>query len=429
VTEPRTTTGHRRCRVCVEDGNRGARAQRRARDGDLAVFAVALAVVVVVVSGGCAPGSRGHRRLSRIPSGATSGARPAAAAPATTPATTTAVPIAREADDHDTLSVSHEDARLAFDVAAEAGGSPAAVVLGARVTRAHGVRGPGVVIVPGGGDVSRNGRRNGDGVVAYGAPVDVSRAWAEAFASRGAVVVSYDKRTCGANDDPLCTTNPQGDVDARGPVALAVDVDAACALLRRDPAFDGRLVLLAHGQAAQVALSSTCAQSAQAIVLLSPIPRAVDAVLVDALLERQQAAATEATRSVTAKAAATAEAARLKNLAASRAASFASMKSGKFSPDARVDGATIAFWLGWMKLTAETPTLLAPVGERVVTVVGGADRQLSSADRVAAAALPARHRVVVEDADHHLLLGGQLVPVATEPVFAAIDAVLGAPGS
>jgi alpha-beta hydrolase superfamily lysophospholipase len=291
------------------------------------------------------------------------------------------------------------------------------------------VRGPGVVVVPGGGDVSRDGTRKGDGVVAYRAGVDVTRRWAEAFASRGAVVLAWDKRTCGANDAPGCKTNPQGDVDAHGPVALAKDVDAACALLRAEPLFDGRLVLLAHGQAGQIALSSTCAASAAAVVLLSPIPRAVDDVIVDALLDRQATAADAAKTAATPdeKARRLDEAARLKNQAASRAASFASMKAGKFAADARVDGATLAFWTGWMTLTAQTPTLAATHKDRIVVVVGAADRQLSATDRASALALPARTAIAVERADHHLLVDEELPPTATEPVFSALDALLAPP--
>jgi alpha-beta hydrolase superfamily lysophospholipase len=329
------------------------------------------------------------------------------------------------------LNVTARDTAVSFVVDDAAGGAPLSVSLGARITKAEGVHGPGVVVVPGGGDVSRDGRRQGDGVSTYPAAVDVARAWAEAFAGRGAVVLTYDKRTCGHNDDPQCTTNPQADVDAQGPVALARDVDAACALLRRDSDFDGRLVLLAHGQAGQVALASTCAASASAVVLLSPIPRSIDDVLVDAIAARAKAAddAARQTRNPDDKRARQAEAARLKNLGASRAASFSSMKSAKFSPTARVDGATIAFWLGWMKLTADTTSLASSVKERLVVVVGGRDRQLSPGDKTAAAALPAHRFLVVDDADHHLLVDGALSDAVTEPVFAAVDEILGTPGS
>jgi alpha-beta hydrolase superfamily lysophospholipase len=409
-----------------------------ARRRRIAVLVALLVAVVVVDAAGCATGRRhrGLRRLAQTPSSASSSspAEPtarvdevpgAAATPGTPVADGPAVV------DEAPLKVVDVDVRLQFAAPAGPGGADVDIDLRGRLTRADGARGPGVVIVPGAGDVSRDGTRRGDGVITYRAPVDVTRQWASVLASRGAVVLAWDKRTCGANDAPGCTTNPQGDVDARGPEALARDVDAACALVRADPAFDGRLVLLAHGQGAQVALASSCAATAGAIVLLSPIPRAVDSVLVDALVDRQAAAqaAAKTSPSPAEKTRHLDEAARLKNQAGSRAASFASMKEGRFAPDARVDGATLAFWTGWIDLTARTPSLLAPVRDRVVVVVGEIDRQLSAADRAAAAALPARTALVVPGADHHLLVEEQLPPTVTEPLLQAVDALLAVPGS
>ncbi len=304
------------------------------------------------------------------------------------------------------------------------------IVLGALITAPAHEKGPGIVIVPGGSDVSKEGTRKGDGVVVYPAPAHTGSLWSDAFAARGAIVLTYDKRTCGPNDTASCHKNPQVDVDAEGPGALAKDVDAACALVRKAPGFDGRLVLWAHGQAAQVALSSSCAQEATAIVLLSPIPRAIDAVLVGALTDRQQQSEARA------KAASTPEersflldqASALKNLAGTKAAGFASMKSGKFAKDARVDGATIAFWLGWMSLTERTRALLEPLRSKVVIVVGAGDQQLSSPDRKAAQALPAT-RVVVVEADHHLLVQGALDDEVVQQIADAIDVVIGVPVS
>ncbi len=336
-------------------------------------------------------------------------------------------PPAPDADE--ALEVQRRDVRIAFSLDEATPGGPATIDLGARITKARGVRGPGVVFVPGAGDVSRDGTRKGDGVVTYTASVDVTRAWADAFAARGAVALAWDKRTCGANDVAVCTTNPQADVDERGPAALARDVDEACAVVRREPDFDGRLVLFAHAQAAQVALASSCATAASAIVLLAPVPRAVDDVIVGAIVDRQRAAEADARAAATPedKARAQGEAARLKNLAGSRAASFASMRDGRFAADARVDGATIAYWLAWRALTEQTPALLVPVKDKVIVVVGGADLQLSADDRAAAAALPSRRALVIDHADHHLLVGEQLAPVVTEPVFSAIDELLEAP--
>lgn len=286
------------------------------------------------------------------------------------------------------------------------------------------VKGPVVVIVPGGSDISRRGLRRGDGVITYPAPVAVTTSWQQAFGGAGAWSLAYDKRTCGPNDDAECQKNPQVDVDATGPIALAKDVDAACAAARLLPGYDGRLVLMAHGQGAQVALSAACAKEAKAIVLLNPIPRAVDAVLVDAVSARQVALAKEAKAASGDEHAALEErAAGLKNLAASRAAAFASMTSGKFSPDARVDGATIAFWVGWIGLTAKTPALVEAHRARTIVVVADGDSQLAPADRERSLALPAA-KVLEVHGDHHTLVDAALDAAVTTAVLEALEPLL-----
>jgi hypothetical protein len=158
--------------------------------------------------------------------------------------------------------------------------------LGALLVHPRDGKGPAILIVPGASDVSRKGTRAGDGVTRYAQPVDVYSEWADAFAKRGANILLWDKRTCGPNDDPMCKKNSRDDIDAEGPVALAKDVDAACALAKSEPSVDGRIVLFAHAQAAQVALSSACAKDAAAIVLVAPIPRAIDEVIVAGLKDR-----------------------------------------------------------------------------------------------------------------------------------------------
>jgi len=297
------------------------------------------------------------------------------------------------------------------------------------------VKGPVFVIIPGASDVSRRGLRRGDGVSTYREPVAVTTAWQDAIGHAGAHSLAYDKRTCGPNDDGECQKNPQGDLDERGPVALAADVDAACAVAAALPGTDGRVVLLAHGQGAQVALASDCAKNAAAVVLLSPVPRGIDAVLVEALLTRAKAKAQEAKKAPPeTKQAQEDEAAALRNLGASRQASFDSMRSGKFAKDARVDGATIAFWLSWIELTDKTKAMLEPVKNKAIVVVAKGDRQLGAADHALARELPAA-RFVEVDADHHLLsppVGSApptLAPTTTSAVIDAVVAVIAKPSS
>lgn len=298
--------------------------------------------------------------------------------------------------------------------------------LGATIIRPTHGSGPGVVVVPGSGDVSRRGARSGDGTRLYARPVDVSTAWAEALAQRGAHVLLYDKRTCGPKDDARCNENPQHDVDAVGPVALARDVDAACTALRADPRVTGDIILLAHGQAGQVALASSCARTAQAIVLVSPIPRAVDQVIVAGLRHRHEAtvrAAREA-RDAQERAALEDGALKLRNLAATREAEFSSMTRGRFSRGARVGGATVDFWKGWVALTARTPELVAAARGKLVVVQGGADTQQSPADQRRARAWAPSSAVEVDGADHHLLSQERLAPTTVARVAEAIDRIL-----
>lgn len=298
--------------------------------------------------------------------------------------------------------------------------------LGAQLVRPERGRGPAVIIVPGAGDISREGLRPGDGTSSYARPVPVSTLWADGLAARGALVLSYDKRTCGPNDDARCAKNPQDDVDAEGPIALARDVDAACALVRAEPSFDGRIVLLAHGQAAQVALSSSCARDAVAVVLVAPIPRAVDEVIVAGLRERTQALDKQlrAEKDSARKAALAEEASQLRNLAGTREAEFASMKAGRFAPTARISGATLAFWRGWMDVTSRTAALAEAVPAQKIVVLGELDRQYAVADRTRIRALATAGVVDVRGADHHLLTAEALAPATLDAVGAALDAVL-----
>jgi len=287
------------------------------------------------------------------------------------------------------------------------------------------IEGPVFLLVPGAGDVSRRGLRRGDGINTYATPVAVTSAWQDLLGAAGASSLAWDKRTCGPNDDADCAKNPQDDLDERGPVALAADIDAACAMAPTLPGFDGRIVLMAHGQGAQVALSSACARQAAAIVLINPIPREIDAVLVDALLDRHATKRGEAkaARTPEEKARLTEEAVALRNLAATRQAGFASMRSGKFSPEARVDGATIAFWLGWMDITGRTRDLVDPVKEKTLVVIGAKDAQLGEGDRALARDLPAKKTIVLE-ADHHLLVDETLEPSLGLGVIDAVVALL-----
>lgn len=290
---------------------------------------------------------------------------------------------------------------------------------------------PAILFVPGGGNVSRAGIQPGDGARNYEAPVDVTTQWATAFAERGYLALAYDKRTCTPRDDRGCRKNPTNDLDKEGPAALARDVDAACALLADEQGFDGRLVLFAHGQAAAVALSSSCAERAAAIVLVAPIPRRVDHVMVDSLTHRERELRAEAKKRAGTPAAEKLlqQANVLRNVAASRAATFESMHKGQFADDARVHGATIAFWQGWVALTEKAADDVTKTAAPRVIVVGSDDLQYAPKDRAAILALGELDGVTalqIERADHHLLVDERLEVATVETVRAAVDDALAA---
>jgi dienelactone hydrolase len=323
-----------------------------------------------------------------------------------------------------------ETGSVVVPLAVDAEGEPVVAELGSDLyLPPTGRRWPGIVLVPGGGNVSRKGTRTGDGTRDYEAPVDVTAAWGMAAAEAGWLTLAYDKRTCGPKDDPGCAKQPQPDLDAAGPVALAKDLDAACDLLSGRPDFNGDLVLFAHGQGAQIALASGCAAQAKAIVLSGPIPREVDAVIVDALRYREGLLLKQAKRAKKPKRdELEKQANQLKNRAGTLEATFRSIKGDKFSPDARVQGATIAFWKGWMSLTADTPKLAERAGGPILVVLGEWDLQYSPEDKERIRALSEGGALLeLEKSDHHLLRRDALTPEVTTAVLDKLRALVEPP--
>lgn len=262
---------------------------------------------------------------------------------------------------------------------------------------------PGMVFVPGGGNISRRGTRTSNGTDSYDGPVHVTQELSRYFAAQGFLTLAYDKRSCGPRDDPACDKYPQADIDAEGPAALVKDVDAACAALRADPHADGRIVLYAHGQGAQVALSSTCAKTAAALVLVSPIPRRVDRVMTAALYARAEREHQAAQKSGDKEAAQ--RALDVKNRAASLDETFKALAGGKFPEDTRLFGATVRFWKAWVELTGQVPGEAMPAVPWVV-VRGGDDKQFARPDQKQIDAWGSREGaqgLVLEGHDHHLV--------------------------
>lgn len=291
---------------------------------------------------------------------------------------------------------------------------------------------PALLFVPAKRRASRAGIEPGDGIHRYPHPVATTRQWATAFAEAGFLTLAFDHRGCTPTDDAECRTNPTDDVDQAGPQALARDVDAACAWLAGHPAFDGRVVLFAHGQAVGPALTSACAQRAAGLVLAAPIPRRVDAVMVSSIRAREQdlRRPRQNDESVAQWQQRAAEAARLKNEAASLEATFASLARGAFAEGARIWGATLPFWQGWIALTDATATRLKALQAPRVLVVGASDQQFAPADHRRIRQLadaPGVRFLSVDGADHHLLTEAKLSPTTRQQVLEAVKRMLGLP--
>lgn len=299
---------------------------------------------------------------------------------------------------------------------------------------------PVVLLPPGGGNVSRRGTRTSDGARPYDKPVDVTRGLAEVLAAHGFSALAWDKRTCGPRNTPLCGRYNTDDLDQEGPRALVKDLDAACQLATGDERSDGRVIIWAHGQSTQVALVSECAQKAEAMVLVAPVPRRVDKVMVASLWARAQAARDVANKLGTEEA--QERALELKNRTGSFDAMFKAIENDQFlgggagegSPeDARVLGATLSFWKAWIALTDEVPGDAPSPAQPWIVVLGDKDTQYGPTDRKRIQALgdaSGAQLIAVPGVDHHLLVGGELDPERLMPIVDALHAVLeGAPSS
>jgi len=292
---------------------------------------------------------------------------------------------------------------------------------------------PLLLFVPGAGRVSRRGVRKKNGSRAYDGPVPVVEQFASHAAYTGFQTLAYDKRTCGPVESPLCARNPSPDWDAQGPVALTRDVDAACATARK-LAPGVPLVVVAHGQSANVVLASSCAKTADALLLIAPIPGAVDEVLVRGLQRRSKLLrkwGEEKLRSSDPDVAAEGEqqvqeSVQLQNRAANFAGTFKQIKDGAFDDDAQVLGATPVFWRGYFAFTEQVFEHAQAANDTPrVVVLGQWDSQYAPADKNRIAQLAEGHRfVVVDKADHHLLVDKQLSDEVFDEVLQVLTETL-----
>lgn len=205
-----------------------------------------------------------------------------------------------------------------------------------------------VIMVPGSGNISRQGEQGNDGLKSYESEILINQRWAHALADRGLFVLSYDKRTCSSGINPICLDNDQSDIHGRGMVALAQDLDQVIAFSRDRFSKDdkeNRIVLMSSTQGAQVISLSKSMSTVSGIVLLSPIIDDLATMWV-AGLSRAADRAEEAGHVL--------ERNRLLNRKESTDAFFKSLKKGDFPSFANIKGASVTFWQSWMEASINT---------------------------------------------------------------------------
>lgn len=138
---------------------------------------------------------------------------------------------------------------------------------------------PGVLIVHDWGPHNREGLMAETFGVRLPVEVPVYRTLAEGLASRGAVVLIYDKRTCVKGGPPWCEY-PRSYVEAREDLASALveDVVAAAKVLgdRDDVA---SLHLLGHGHGSELAAVAAAKVDTDSVAMLAPTPYALDEIV------------------------------------------------------------------------------------------------------------------------------------------------------
>ncbi len=139
---------------------------------------------------------------------------------------------------------------------------------------------PAVVIVHDSGPLNRDGIMRGAFGVELPVEVAVYRTLAEQLASRGFVVLIYDKRTCLEGAQPWCAyprSFIEGHADALGSV-LKEDLQSAVAALRADSRTSDVVHVIAHGHGADLALAAD-ELGATSLVLASPNTQPLDAMI------------------------------------------------------------------------------------------------------------------------------------------------------
>jgi len=247
------------------------------------------------------------------------------------------------------------------------------------------VRNVTIIFVPGSGNQTTAGIQVGNGFANYSKPLALGTFWQNRLAQEGYDVLSYDKRP-----------------KSSGPSVLADDVDSACEAVQRRFGENRPIMLWSSEQGTQVVLNAKCLQKAKALILISPIPDALDRVWVSGLKEGG-----------------------FRDRALSLTATFDSIRKGLFDSDAKIMGASLGFWRNWLSLAEKTPKQLESLSTPVLFAVGEDDVWLGTYGRRLLEKVVAKRRdrrlVVVPKADRNLLQKEALSPVYVETILRGLD--------
>lgn len=239
---------------------------------------------------------------------------------------------------------------------------------------------PGVVIAHDAGPLGRDGIVRGAFGVELPVEVAVYRSMAEALASRGFVVMIFDKRTCLEGSMPWCSyprTQIEGHVDTLGEV-LVDDVVAAAKALSASPRTNAQIHLIGHGQGAQVVLAAAAAVDPASVVLASPDSAPLDAMILSQSQRSIEAMRARAAEKSNAETDAMVEQAKaLETQAAELETAFAAIRAGEGEETA---GLSAQAWRSFIALSESAEE--ADVS-RVLVVDAGMDLDVEDEARTA----------------------------------------------
>lgn len=231
---------------------------------------------------------------------------------------------------------------------------------------------PAVLLIHGSGPQGKDGVTPGDLKGPYAAAVPTLKDLAQSLASRGFVVLRYDKRTCTAQAQPDCTY-PLEIATRAGWDDLVGDVQAAATFLGSQPSVDTKdIVLMGHSQGATLALIAGQKINPAAYVLLAGLYEPVDKALVRQV--RWQIEQTADKLSPKEKKAAD-------NKLAEIESSMLAIREGYWPEEEKLLGAPGSFWKRWIEDGEKAQGLARSTRAPVLYLRGDDDENAGAGDQ------------------------------------------------